>query len=212
MSRLPLVLLALLLGASVSLPAQSSGDARAGGRVQPNEQNSLLPGDVVRVRIWREEDLSGEFQVDENGFVVLPLLGRRQVMGISPAVLREQLTDQYAEYLVNPSVNVTLLRRITVLGEVRVPGLYPVDATVSVAALIALAQGLSPDGDADDIRLVREGRVIRSNLRGTAVIGEEGIRSGDQIIVGKRSWISRNIASLVGIVSIITNVIVIVAK
>lgn len=38
---------------------------------------SLLPGDVIRIQIWREEGLSGDFQVDEGGEVVLPLLGRK---------------------------------------------------------------------------------------------------------------------------------------
>ena len=120
--------------------------------------NSLLPGDVIRVEIWREEDLSGEFQVDEEGGVVLPLLGKKQVLGISPDDLRDQLSEEYAQYLVNSAVNVTLLRRIIVLGEVRVAGQYTVDATNSVADVIARAQGVTPGGNAEDIVLVRDGR------------------------------------------------------
>jgi len=123
--RFPAIALAALLfslGAGVdALQAQSA--------------NGLLPGDVVRIQIWREEDLSGEFQLDEGGTVVLPLLGPKAVMGISPDRLRDQLTDEYADYLVNTAVNVTLLRRIAVLGEVRVPGVYTIDATNSVATV-----------------------------------------------------------------------------
>ena len=173
---------------------------------------SLLPGDVIRVQIWREDGLSGDFQVDEDGVVVLPLLGRKQVVGVSPDDLREQLTQEYDQYLVNPSVNVTLLRRVTVMGEVRVPGLYPVDATVSVAQLIALAQGVTPDGDVNRITLVRSGQTIRADLAGTMAITEAGIRSGDQLLVGKRSWISRNLSSLAWISSIATNIIVIATR
>ncbi|HSW31962.1 MAG TPA: polysaccharide biosynthesis/export family protein [Longimicrobiales bacterium] len=176
------------------------------------DANSLLPGDVIRVAIWREEDLSGEFQVDQDGSVILPLLGRRQVVGISPNRLREELTEEYADYLVNTAVNVTLLRRVVVLGEVRVPGQYTVDATQSVADLIARAQGLTPDGNAEDIRLLRQSESFRTNLSGTLSIVEAGIRSGDQIVVGKRSWLSRNFPSLVGVASIIANVVVIVFK
>jgi protein involved in polysaccharide export with SLBB domain len=132
------------------------------------------------------------------------------VVGISPDRLREQLTEEYANYLVNTAVNVTLLRRVVVLGEVRVPGQYTVDATQSVADLIARAQGLTPDGNADDIRLLRQGGSFRTNLNGTLSIVEAGIRSGDQIVVGKRPWLSRNFSSLVGVASIIANVIVII--
>jgi len=178
----------------------------------PQDANSLLPGDVIRVAIWREEDLSGDFQVDQDGSVILPLLGRRQVVGISPDRLREQLTEEYADYLVNTAVNVTLLRRVVVLGEVRVPGQYTVDATQSVADLIARAQGLTPEGNAEDIRLFRQGESFRTNLSGTLSIVEAGIRSGDQILVGKRSWFARNFSSLVGVASIIANVFVIVSR
>jgi protein involved in polysaccharide export with SLBB domain len=171
---------------------------------------SLLPGDLIAVRIWREEDLSGEFQVDEDGFVVLPLLGRREVVGISPDILRDQLTSAYDEYLVNPSVNVTLLRRVTVLGEVRLPGNYPVDATVSIAQLIGQAQGLTPDGDINRIQLVRDGRTVRSNLSGTMALTDAGVRSGDQVFVGKRSWLSRNLNSVVGFLSIVSNIVTVI--
>lgn len=204
MKRTFLLILALL----ALVPAgAASQDAPPQGA---SEANSLLPGDVIRVAIWREEDLSGEFQVDEDGWVILPLLGRRQVVGISPDRLREQLTEEYADYLVNTAVNVTLLRRVVVLGEVRVPGQYTVDATQSVADLIARAQGLTPDGNAEDIRLLRDGASFRTNLSGTQSIAEAGIRSGDQILVGKRSWWARNFSSLVGVASIIGNIVVIV--
>lgn len=175
-------------------------------------QASLLPGDVIRVRIWREEDLSGEFQVDSDGYVVLPLLGKKRVVGISPDVLRDQLTDEYSDYLVNTGVNVTLLRRVTILGEVRLPGQYQVDATQSVADLIARAQGLTPDGNADDIVLLRDGEQLRTTLNSTLTIQDAGIRSGDRVMVGKRSWLSRNLSSLVGVASIIANVVVIVTR
>ena len=193
-----------------SAPAQTTAGTENGG--QPAAATSLLPGDVIRVQIWREDGLSGDFQVDQGGEVVLPLLGRKQVVGVSPDDLREQLALEYDEYLVNPSVNVTLLRRVTVMGEVRVPGLYPVDATVSVAQLIAIAQGVTPDGDVNHITLAREGQTIRTDLAGTMAITEAGIRSGDQILVGKRSWISRNLSSLAWISSIATNIIVIVTR
>lgn len=192
---------ALLTGASGASAQTQAG----GGPSSPTI--SLLPGDVINVEIWREEDLSGQFQVGEDGSVVLPLLGRVTVLGISTERLREQLTEDYDEYLVNPSVNVTLLRRITVLGEVRLPGNYLVDATVSVAQLIAQAQGVTPDGDIGKLSLQRDGRVVMGDLSSTQLLTEAGIRSGDQVSVGKRSWLARNLTSVVGLLSIVSNVV-----
>lgn len=190
---------------ALAAPSAARAQTPAAGGTTPTAI-SLLPGDVIRVQIWREEDLSGEFQVAEDGSVVLPLLGRRSVSGISTERLREQLTEEYDQYLVNPSVNVTLLRRITVLGEVRLPGNYMVDATVSVAQLIAQAQGVTPDGDIDKLQLLRAGRVVRGDLPSTSLLTEAGIRSGDQVMVGKRSWLARNLTSVVGLLSIASNV------
>ena len=158
------------------------------------------------MQIWREADLSGEFQVDERGSVVLPLLGTKPVLGISPDRLQEELTEEYGNYLMNTAVNITLLRRIIVLGEVRVPGQYTVDATNSVADVIARAQGITPDGNVEDIVLLRDGRRLRADLAGTQSLQEAGVRSGDQILVSKRSWAARNFSSVVGIVSILANV------
>ena len=180
--------------------------------LQAQSANSLLPGDLIRVQIWREEDLSGDFQIDEDGVVVLPLLGAKSVTGISPDHLRDQLTKEYGDYLVNTAVNVTLLRRIAVLGEVRVPGVYTIDATNSVADVIARAQGVTPEGDAEKIDLVRGGRTLRTTLTGTEILQEADIRSGDQIIVGRRSWLSRNFSSLVGVASLLANIAVLAFK
>lgn len=199
----------LLRALALLAVAAGAASAQTASADTPAPANSLLPGDVVRVAIWQEEDLSGDYVVDEDGSVVLPLLGRRQVVGIEPDRLRERLTEEFSEYLVNVAVNVTLLRRVVVLGEVRVPGQYTIDATQSLADLIARAQGITPDGNANDIQLLRDGQRYRANLGATS-LGDAGIRSGDQIVVGKRSWFSRNFPSIVGMASLVANVVTVI--
>ena len=198
-----------LVLASLWAPSPALSQASDGMAADPG--GSLLPGDVVDVQIWREETLSGQFAVDESGTVVLPLVGARNVMGVSAQDLRDDLTAAYARFLNNPSINVKLLRRITVSGEVRVPGLYTVDATVSIADLIAQAGGLNVDADANKIALFRDGQRFQLDLNGATVVGQAGIRSGDRVSVGQRGWLSRNFPSVVGIVSIISNVALIVS-
>lgn len=178
----------------------------------PGSADALLPGDVIDIDIWQEETLSGEFTVDESGTVVLPLIGARNVAGVSAQDLREQLVADYAVYLNNPSINVKLLRRITVSGEVRVPGLYTVDATLSIADLIARAGGINTDADAEKILLFRDDQRLELDLNGATVVGEAGLRSGDRVSVGKRGWLGRNLPSVVGIVSIISNVVLIATR
>ena len=80
------------------------------------------------------------------------------------------------------------------------------------ADVIARAQGVTPGGNAEDIVLVRDGQRLRAGITGMESLQGAGIRSGDQIIVGRRSWASRNFSSMVGIISILANVFVIVAR
>lgn len=158
----------------------------------PEVDPNLRPGDAIQVEIWREPDLSGKFQVNEEGAVVFPLLGRRQVTRMTPDSLQRRLVDDYREYLDNPSVNVTVLRRISIVGEVRKPGLYPVDPTVSLSDALAMAGGVTPRADTDEIRLIRGESVVRSGIDRGQVVGTLPIRSGDRIWVGEKSWFARN--------------------
>jgi protein involved in polysaccharide export with SLBB domain len=177
------------------LPAQ---DTALQGRETAETPITLLPGDLLRIQIWREADLSGEFQVDLDGIVILPLIGEKMVTGIPVRRLREVLIEDYQVHLRNPSINVTPLRRIHVLGEVQRPGILPVDPTVSLADAIALAGGTTAAGDLQRIRLMRGGQVLRERVGVAETLRSVDLRSGDQIYVERRPWLQRNPGQLLG--------------
>ena len=184
--RVPLLVVFLAL---LAVPARAAA--------QPPAVPVLQPGDLLRVQIWREGDLSGEFPVDERGRVVLPLLGVREVGGMTITAVRDTLMADYARQLRNPSINITPLRRVNVLGEVNRPGTYPVDPTVSLAEVVAIAGGAGPEGDLRRIDIVRGGSVVRERIEPGASLASMDVRSGDQVFVGRRSWMDRNSGTLV---------------
>lgn len=155
-------------------------------------QELLQPGDMIRLRIWREPELSGSYLVDESGMAVFPLLGPMLVTDEPLRDLKGRLTAAYQEYLRNPSIEVVPLRRINILGAVRDPGLHSVDITMTLADAVALAGGSTAQGDMDKIELIRGGERIKGRLSQTTTISDLAIRSGDQLFVPERSWISRN--------------------
>jgi polysaccharide export outer membrane protein len=158
----------------------------------PQEQVTLQPGDAVRVVIWREPELSGDFPVDERGAVTLPLLGVRRVTHLPMAQVRDSLMAGYLRQLRNSSINITPLRRVNVLGEVLRPGILSVDPTITLAEVVALAGGTTPSGDLRRIRIVRKGNVILERVTADARLSSFDIRSEDQIFVGRRGWLDRN--------------------
>jgi polysaccharide export outer membrane protein len=164
----------------------------------PTDGAPMAPGDMVRVGFWREANLNGDYAVESSGEVILPILGARSVAGKPADEVRRALLSEYSGQLRNQEVSVTTLRRVRVLGYVRQPGLYYVDATMSVADAIALAGGVDVEGDVRDIRLLRDGTVIRPDLDQSVRLGSAGIRSSDQIEVGQRGWLSRNTAAVIG--------------
>lgn len=155
--------------------------------------SALQPGDVLRLLVWREPDMSGEYLIDESGNVTLPLLGVRRAAGVPLSMLREALIREYQAELRNPSITITPLRRVNVLGEVNKPGVYPVDLTSTVSDVLAMAGGINPIGDPRRISLVRrDGTVAGDRIAVSTDLSRAGIRSGDQVVVGRRSWFDRN--------------------
>lgn len=161
----------------------------------------LRPGDVIRLRIWREPDLSDDFMVHEDGVAVFPKIGAFRVDRESPESLREKLVEAYRVYLVNPAIEVTLLRRVNILGAVRNPGLYPVDPTMTIADALALAGGALAHGKPDEVELIRAGRRLTANIQQQTRLQDLPLRSGDQLFVPERHWLARHTGIVATVIS-----------
>jgi polysaccharide export outer membrane protein len=185
-------LVLLALGGALPASAQQSAPAGTG---------FLQPGDVVKLWIWREEEMSGEFPVPDDGIIVFPKIGPYKVTEKSPAELKLDLRTEYLKYLRNPSIELTFLRRVSVLGAVREPGLYPVDETMSIASVIALAGGTTEHGRPDQVQLFRDGEKLVTRITQRTRISDLPLHSGDQLYVPERSWFARNTALVSAMVS-----------
>jgi polysaccharide export outer membrane protein len=153
---------------------------------------ALKPGDIVHLRIWREDDLSGDFQVSSRGVVVFPRLGDYDVNNETAEHLVTRLVQDYRKYLLNPSIEVTVLRRVNILGAVTKPGIYNVDPTITIADALALAGGVTPIGNPDKIRIIREGSELSTSVSQRTRISDSPLQSGDQILVPERGFFSKD--------------------
>lgn len=153
---------------------------------------TIRPGDQIGLQIWREPDMSGTYDVDDGGEVTLPRLGTIRASDKSAGELQALLREEYAAYLRNPSVEVSVLRRVGVHGEVRRPELYMVDLTMTVRDLIARAGGVTEVGNPNNIVIVRGDEQIRLGRDEIARFATTELRSGDQVVVGRRNWFLLN--------------------
>lgn len=169
------------LGAVVLSPALMPVQARA----QNSQAYRLGSGDKIRVTVFNETDLSGDFDVNDQGSVSLPLIGNVAVAGKTVNEAEATITQKYgANYLVNPRVTVEVLnyRPFFILGEVKNPGSYPFVAGMTVLNAIALAGGYTPRADKGDITV----RHVNSSSSAENIGIDNQILPGDVITVKER--------------------------
>ena len=107
----------------------------------------LGPGDRVRIITFGEQELTGEFRVNDSGNIALPLVGNVRAAGLTPAELETQTTERLrsSRLFRNPSVSaeVVAYRPIFVLGEVNKPGQFSDQPGMTVLTAVAVAGGFT---------------------------------------------------------------------
>jgi polysaccharide export outer membrane protein len=158
----------------------------------------LGQGDVIRITVYQNPDMTTEVRISESGMITFPLIGSVKVGALSISEAERLIASrlQQGNYVQQPQVNIlpTQVRgsQAAVLGYVNRPGRYPLEmANVHVSDLLAAAGGLAAGG-ADSILLTtkRDGRLIRRKIDISALFIDgttldERIQPGDIIYVDK---------------------------
>ena len=204
--------LLLLLAGVATREAEAQGQSASGAAPRGavvSGQGSLLPGDVVRITVWRKPELSGDFTVAADSTIKHPLYRELKIAGMRLVDAEGRLRTFLGRYEANPQVLIEPLLRVTLGGEVRIPNLYTLPPETTIAQAVALGGGPTMDGRLDRVRVVRGGESINVNLTDPSnAAGAMPVRSGDQIFVGRKSHVFRDI---VGPVSSIAGAIAAIA-
>lgn len=120
----------------------------------------IAPMDKLSVKVFKMEDLSGDYDVDLAGNISLPLIGQIQAANLTSAQLDDQLTQKLgAKYLEHPDVSVAIKAStahvVTVDGAVREGGSYPVAGPITLIQAVAMAKGTSEDANARRVAVFR---------------------------------------------------------
>lgn len=120
----------------------------------------LGSGDKLRVIVYGEQDLSGEFDVTGSGKISLPLIGQVQAAGLTLDEFENAIGGKLREgYLTNPKVSVEVLnyRPFYIIGEVDKPGEYPYTSGMNVLNAVAVAGGFTYRANQDQVYITRGG-------------------------------------------------------
>lgn len=141
----------------------------------------ISPDDVLRIQVYHEPGLSLEdAQVTAGGMIRMPLIGDVPVAGLSAGEAADVVAGRLGErYLVSPQVTVFVKkavgRRITVDGEVREPGLYPVEGRMGLLQAVTVAKGPSRLASLKQVVIVRQS----DGERKAAMFDLSAIRKGE---------------------------------
>jgi len=173
-------------GYAQSAQAAPPGDSDVGAK-PGSSAYKLDTGDKVKVTVYGEDDLSGEFDVDGSGFVRLPLIGQVRAAGLTLKDFESAIEAKLAVgYLVNPKVSVAVsnYRPFTILGEVNKPGEYPYENDMTVLNAVALGGGYTYRADKDEVYIRRKGSSSEVKLPAddrTAVYPGDTVRVDERI-------------------------------
>lgn len=127
---------------------------------QATQEYTVKRGDEITVTVWEKESLSGTAIVDSNGSITLPMpIGSVPVVGKNATQITQILTERLKEYLVSPTVFVSISPaegfNVHILGEVNSPNFVRVPEGTTVQEAITRVGGFTTTADKSHLRLIR---------------------------------------------------------
>jgi protein involved in polysaccharide export with SLBB domain len=186
-----IMMLSLLIpsACAASSSAQTASSTPAATSVTDGEY-TLAPGDKVRVIVFGEETLTGEYVITSGGNLSFPLVGNMRVTDKTVEQVQVALAAALADgYVNNPRVNIQVIsfRPFYILGEVNRPGEYPVSTGLTLQQAVASAGGYTYRANLKRAYIKRANDTAEQLLN-IKTSGPVIIRAGDTIRIGERHF------------------------
>lgn len=143
-------------------------------------------GDVIKVTVFNQEDLSGEYVINGAGVIALPLIGDVMAKDLSVKQVEEAIINKLKpDYLLNPRVSVQVLnyRPFYILGEVKEPKSYPYVDGMTYLNAVAIAGGFTYRAQEDHVLVIRANDNKKKEVKLSI---DDKVLPGDQIHVEER--------------------------
>ncbi len=196
-SRLLLVGLLAVCGPSIS---------QAQVRERP-----LADGDRVLIKLWMDSVFADMARVS-SGTIILPRLGPLSIATVPASAVADSVQSAYARVFSPLAVEVTPLRKVTVVGEVRAPAIYFIELGSTLRDVIAMAGGIVEIGRTGYLTVLRDSVSTRVRNWQTRMDSSAVLQSGDFVIVEREPWVKRNAFTLVSGVSVLLSVILTLSR
>lgn len=158
----------------------------------------LGPGDVLKIAVYGNPDLTLEARISEAGSISYPLIGEVSIGGISVAAAEKKIAGMLEEggFIRKPQVSMIVTsmqsQQVSVLGQVNKPGRFPIDGKRSLTDILALAGGASADAT-DTVTLIRsrEGKTTRHLIDLVDIVRTADPQKNPDLIAGDVVFVER---------------------
>ena len=202
----------LVVGLILVLPCRLAGQLAAAPAFSRVAASHPQPGDRIAIHVIGEPYLSDTVMINERGDAPFAKLGMIHVTDLSITALEDTLRTRYAEILRTPAIELAVLRRIGVQGEVNRPNVYFIDVATTLRELIARAGGPTEAANRNSVAIIRQGeRIPIENWQSDESVTSD-LKSGDQVVIGRKSWIALNLIGAISAAGVITSIILTIAR
>ncbi len=144
-------------------------------------------GDMLKVSVWKNEDLQAEVPVRPDGRISVPLVGEVHVAGLTPLEVQSLLTERYTSFVTAPSVSVLVTqvnsRKVFILGQVKQSGAFDILQPTNVMQALAMAGGISEFAKTNKIVVLREVNGIKKRWQVNIDAIASGKRPQDNMLL-----------------------------
>ncbi|MGE0408061.1 MAG: polysaccharide biosynthesis/export family protein [Amphiplicatus sp.] len=181
-----LFLLLAVMGCATGGSGASHGAAADPAARLSLDDYAIGPSDKIRLIVFGEPELSGEFSVNSGGEISLPLLGELKVSGKTIEEVRQMVTKGLSSGYINDArvaAEITAYRPFYILGEVATPGEYPYSAGMTVFKAVAAAGGFSYRAKKSSVHIKR---AVGGEEMEFKLTQELAVFPGDVVRIGER--------------------------
>ncbi len=152
----------------------------------PQRKFVLGPEDIIEISVWGNKEFAGDLPVRPDGKISIPLIGDVKVEGLTPAQVKNLVTQKLRKFITDASVTVFVKEinsiNISITGEVTVPGTYKVNRPITLLHLFSLSQGFTDKADLKNSFLLRKEKKMDIDFYAL-------VRKGD---ISQNVWLQSN--------------------
>ena len=158
-STMLFLLAVLALGFGTATHAQQQTPTPPAAEPYGTSEFRLGPDDIIEVSVFGEKDLSTTVPVRPDGKISINLIGEMAASGKTATELQKEIAERYKRFIAEPAVTVVVKEinspKVSVLGEVKNPGIYKIKDRATVLDAIAMAGGLTEYAKKDRVTVIR---------------------------------------------------------